>query len=90
MTVHSRQSVVDAGVAPSVRWPSDGHKRRRFPGRMIGRHHAQWRMTDADLDEFLEAAKPAHMETPPAPVVEETDDSIVSGLSARSARRRAS
>lgn len=48
---HRLQAVVEAGLAPSVRWLEDQIRARRIPARKIGRH---WVMTDADIDAALE------------------------------------
>lgn len=91
---YSLQHLVDAGLAPSVRWLATGIKDGRIPGRMIGRYWKSWRMTDEDLADYLEAARPAAVAIRPAtetsekaPVPEESWGLIRSGLSARSARR---
>lgn len=78
------QDVVDAGYAPSVRWLAEGIKRRRIPGRMIGRYWSQWRMTEDDLAQFLGTAKPEVAEPEP---IDEPVVGIISGLSSRGARR---
>lgn len=82
--VHPLQSIVDEGLAPSVRWLADGIKSGRIPGRMIGRYHRNWVMTDADRDEFLTASRPAKPVQP-----ERTSDPsfVAAGLTVRGARR---
>ncbi len=42
---HRLHVLVEAGLAPSVRWLEDQIRGRRIPARKIGRH---WVMTDAD------------------------------------------
>jgi len=78
------QDVVDAGYAPSLRWLATEIKAGRVPGRMIGRYHRNWRMTDDDLGRFLDNACPDATEpVRDAPVA----SSIAAGLTTRGARR---
>lgn len=67
---HTLQAVVDAGHAPSVRWLREAIARGEVPGYRIPRRgrggRGEYRMTDADVEEFIEsrritptAAKPA-------------------------------
>jgi hypothetical protein len=54
---HRLEQIVDAGLAPSVRWLQDQIRAQRIPAHKIGRH---WVMTDTDLETALEvwASKP--------------------------------
>lgn len=87
MTAHSLQSLVDEGFAPSVRWLANGIKANRIPGRMIGRYWGNWLMTDADLEMFLDGARPAATDSETPAAADAEPDLIISGLSARTARR---
>lgn len=74
---HRLQEIVDAGLAPSVRWLQDGIRAKRIPAHKIGRH---WILTDSDIEEFLmsAASKPKQAEPEPYPL----------SLTATSMRRR--
>jgi hypothetical protein len=64
---HHLQDIVDAGLAPSVRWLQDQIRARRFPAHKQGRH---WVMTDDDIERMLEmtASVPQPPETDPGPL----------------------
>lgn len=76
---HRLDEIVEAGLAPSVRWLQDQIRANKIPAHKIGRH---WVMTDADLEAALEAwaAKPG----PAMP----TSGSFPLSLTATSQRRR--
>jgi hypothetical protein len=63
---HRLEQIVDAGLAPSVRWLQDQIRAQRIPAHKIGRH---WVMTDTDLEAALEvwASKPDHASALAAP-----------------------
>lgn len=75
---HSLQDVVDAGLAPSVRWLQDGIRGKAIPAHKLGRH---WVMTDADVEQMLEAraSKPVPFQASSSPLL---------SLTATSQRRR--
>lgn len=54
---HSLQEIVDAGIAPSVRWLQDQIRAKKIPAHKIGRH---WVLTDSDIEQALDmwASKP--------------------------------
>lgn len=76
---HHLQELVDANLAPSVRWLQDGIRAKAIPATKIGRH---WVMTEADVEEFLAARRsmPAKAEEIVRPL----------SLTATSLRRQAS
>jgi hypothetical protein len=47
---HRLQAIVDAGLAPSVRWLKDQIRAGKIPAHKAGR---SWILTDDDLDEAL-------------------------------------
>lgn len=61
---HKLQELVDAGLAPSVKWLQHQIRAGKITARKIGRH---WVMTDADIDEALE--KWRNRPLPPSPKV---------------------
>jgi hypothetical protein len=48
---HRLEEIVDAGLAPSVRWLQDQIRAKKIPAHKPGRHHI---LTDADLEAALE------------------------------------
>lgn len=74
---HRLQDIVDAGLAPSVRWLQDQIRAKHIPAHKIGRH---WVMTDEDVEAALErwASKPQESATAPTAL----------SLTATSMRRR--
>lgn len=74
---HTLDELVDAGLAPSVRYLQMRLRAGRIPGRKIGH---TWRMTDQDIDVYLESVK---NHAPQSNVVEPSF-----GLSQASQRRR--
>jgi len=75
---HRLEELVDAGLAPSVRFLQMRLRSGAIPGRKVGR---VWVMTDADVEAYLESVK---NDAPQR-------SNVVSpsfGLSAASARRR--
>lgn len=49
---HRLEEIVEAGLAPSVRWLQDQIRAGHIPARKIGRH---WVLTDDDLERALES-----------------------------------
>lgn len=64
---HLLEAIVDAGLAPSVRWLQDQIRAKRIPAHKIGRH---WVMTDSDVERMLEitASVPKPREEVPPPL----------------------
>lgn len=64
---HPLQDIVDAGYAPSVRWLQERLRAGEIPGIRVARKgrggRAEWRMTDADIEAFIESRR----NTPTAP-----------------------
>jgi hypothetical protein len=59
---HQLQAVVDAGLAPSVRWLQERLRRGDIPGRRVPRStqngcRFEWRMTDADVEALAESLR---------------------------------
>lgn len=74
---HTLQEVVDAGWAPSVMFLTLRLRRGEISGHKIGRH---WRMSDADVQDYLESTRNRASVEEPRRI----------GLTAASMRRRAS
>lgn len=66
---HQLEAVVEAGLAPSVRWLQDGIRAGRIPAHKLGRH---WVMTDTDIEALLDASastgKPPEAVLPSSPL----------------------
>lgn len=61
---HSLEAVVEAGLAPSVRWLQDQIRAGRIPAHKIGRH---WVMTDDDLEIALASWESGALRKTPVP-----------------------
>lgn len=75
---HQLAAIVDAELAPSVRWLQKEIRAGRITARKLGRH---WVMTDQDIEEMLERRRNT---------TNVHDIRPSGGLSAASMRRRAS
>lgn len=61
---HQLSAVVEAGLAPSVKWLQAQLRDKKIPGHKIGRH---WVMTDTDIEAALEIWASEPQSTAPAP-----------------------
>jgi hypothetical protein len=83
---HPLSDVVAAGYAPSVRWLVEHIRRGDVPGFRVGRKgrggaHHEYRMTDDDIEAFIESRRITKSQTEPQP-----EPSHVLTLTPRSAR----
>lgn len=77
---HTLEEIVEAGWAPSVLYLQRLLQRKAIKGRKVGR---DWRLSDSDFESYLEwAANTADRQVVEVP--------RIGGLTAASARRRAS
>jgi len=82
---HTFADLVEAGWAPSVRYLEIRARRGDIKARKVGR---VWRMTDGDVDAYIESLSNDYREPEPAPIPVPASSAPLR-LTAASMRRRA-